>query len=319
MGVLSMSLPDDYLVYPHRRAGLDHDRFDYSVLFERPPVRWPGGARVALWVVPTLEHFPLDMAPGRVKPLGSLDRPYPDYWNYTLRDYGNRLGAERVLAALRQRGLAASVAMSARLAEQAPRLLDAVVNSGGEVIAHGVDMAHVHSSEVDQSDERAWVQESLATLRKLSGQPVVGWSSPAHSQSHATLDLVAAEGVRYVCDWVNDDMPYPMRTKSGPLVAMPHGFEIADLQLYHVLHHSADEVTEQMIDHFDALYREAGEHGGRVVAFSVRPWLTGVPHRIAAFERVLDHVCRHAGVWSATGAEIMTHWQSETERTALRP
>jgi len=31
----------------------------------------------------------------------------------------------------------------------------------------------------------------------------------------------------------------------------------------------------------------------------------GIPHRIQAFARVLDHVTRHAGVWSATGVEIL--------------
>ena len=60
----------------------------------------PTGARIALWIVPTLEFFPLDMAPKGVKPPGGLERPYPDYWNYTLRDYGNRVGFARIFRAL---------------------------------------------------------------------------------------------------------------------------------------------------------------------------------------------------------------------------
>ena len=63
-------LPADYLDYPLRRQGMDHDRYDWSVLPQRPPVAWPGGARIALWVTVSLqwlspeqfalEHFPLD-------------------------------------------------------------------------------------------------------------------------------------------------------------------------------------------------------------------------------------------------------------------
>ncbi len=105
-----MSLPDSYLTYPHRRAGMDHTRYAASNLFQRKPVAWPNGARVALWIVPTLEFFPLDMAPKLVKPPGGLERPYPDFWNYTLRDYGNRVGFARVFRALERRGLKASVA-----------------------------------------------------------------------------------------------------------------------------------------------------------------------------------------------------------------
>src|SRR5712671_6440725 len=88
---------------------MDHDRYAYSNLFKRKPVLWPDQARIALWIMPTLEFFPLDMAPKGVKPPGGLERPFPDYWNYTLRDYGNRVGFARIFRALETRGLKASV------------------------------------------------------------------------------------------------------------------------------------------------------------------------------------------------------------------
>ena len=128
-----MTLPASYFEYPFRRPGMDHARYAYSNLFERKPVQWPGGARVALWIVPTLEFFPLDMAPKGVKPPGGLERPYPDYWNYTLRDYGNRVGFARIFRALEERGLQASVAMSSRLAERYPHVLQEVNRLGFEL------------------------------------------------------------------------------------------------------------------------------------------------------------------------------------------
>jgi len=33
------------------------ERIDYSAAPDRPPLRWPGGARVALWVAPNIEHY----------------------------------------------------------------------------------------------------------------------------------------------------------------------------------------------------------------------------------------------------------------------
>ena len=302
---------DDYLVYPHRRAGMDHDRYAYSNLFKRKPVTWPGGARVALWIVPTLELFPLDMAPGKVKPSGALDRPYPDYWNYTLRDYGNRVGAARIFRALEQRGLKATVAMSSGLVARYPHLVREANRLGFEIAAHGIDMAHIHTGDLDEAEERGWIDTALKTLRAASGQPVTGWYAPAHSETWRTLDLVAEAGCRYVCDWVNDDMPYPLRTASGSLHAMPHAYEVSDLQLFHFYRYKPRQFIEQVRDHFDHLYKEAASHGGRIVALSLRPWVSGVPHRIAAVEAVLDHICRHAGVWSATGAEILEHWHRQ--------
>ncbi|MEZ5853870.1 MAG: polysaccharide deacetylase family protein [Hyphomicrobiaceae bacterium] len=303
-----MPLPNDYLTYPYRRAGMDHDRYAYSNLFERKPVTWPGGARIALWIVPTLELFPLDMTTARVKPLGALDRPYPDYWNYTLRDYGNRVGAARVFRALEQRGLKASVAMSAGLAARYPHLIEEARRLQFEVVAHGLDMGHIHAGDLPEDEEREWIASSLATLRQASGQPVAGWYSPAHSETWRTLDLVATEGCGYVCDWANDDMPYRLGTSSGELHAMPHAYEVSDLQLFHFYRYKPHQFIQQLKDHFELLYREAEVHGSRIVTLSLRPWICGVPHRIAAVEHVLDHILGHAGIWSATGREILAEW-----------
>src|SRR5205085_10484299 len=124
-----------------------------------------------------------------------------------------------------------SVAMSARLAERYPHVLAEVNRLAFELIAHGIDMNHVHATGVGRDVEREWVERSLATLRKLSGQPVKGWYSPASSESHDPPDLVAAAGCDYICDWVNDDLPYRFETSAGAIHAMPHAYEISDLQL----------------------------------------------------------------------------------------
>jgi hypothetical protein len=69
--------------------------------------------------------------------------------------------------------------------------------------------------------------------------------------------------------------------------------------------------VEQVMDHFDLLEREAATSGARIVALSLRPWISGVPHRIAAIEQVLDRMGERAGVWSATGAEILAAWKAQ--------
>ena len=43
-------LPADYLEYPLRKRGMDHDIYAYRALPTTKPVQWPGGARVALWI-----------------------------------------------------------------------------------------------------------------------------------------------------------------------------------------------------------------------------------------------------------------------------
>ena len=303
-----MSLPPEYLDYKWRRHGMDHDRYDWSMLVNRKKVDWPGNARVALWIVCALEWFPLDMKGQPFKPPGAMVTAYPDLRHYTLRDYGNRVGIYRLMRTLAQRNLTASVAVNEAVAVRYPSLLKDVVQSGWEVLGHGRSMDHLHHGGLAEDAEAALIDASLTRLRADSGQAVRGWLSPARSQSFATPDLLAAAGVQYQCDWANDDMPYAMRTKSGPLYAMPHNPDIDDYTIIIQNHHSEDEFTEQLIDQFNFLYDEAGREGGRIMAMSLHPWIIGQPYRMRALERALDVMLAREGVWCATGGEILANW-----------
>lgn len=305
-----MSLPQEHLEYPLRRYGMDHDRYDWSPLPARQPVVWPNQARIALWVVPALEWFPLDMKGQPFKPPGAMQTAYPDLRHYTLRDYGNRVGIYRIMDALRQRGVPASVAVNAAVAVRYPHLLNACVREGWEVIANGLDMDHLHHGGLDEAQERQWISHSLEILQKASGQKVRGWLSPAKSESQHTLDLLAEAGLDYVCDWVNDDMPYAMRTRSKALHAMPHPIDIDDYTILVQNHHTEDDFRDALIDQFDLLYRESAPDNGRVMAISLHPWIIGQPYRIGALEQALDHMLRHRGVWAATGSQILDAWNT---------
>ena len=306
-----MSLPNDYLEYAQRRYGMDHDRYDWSMLPRRKPVVWPGGARVALWVVPALEWFPLDMKGLPFKPPGAMVTAYPDLRHYTLRDYGNRVGIFRIMQALDRHGIRASVAVNAAVAARYPALVQECIQRHWEIIANGQDMDHLHHAGLAREDEKKLIAGTLDVLRKASGQPVRGWLSPAKSESAATLDLLGEAGLDYVCDWVNDDMPYAMRTPSGPIHAMPHPVDMDDTTILVQNHHTEDDFRDQLCDQFDLLYRESATQGGRVMAISLHPWVIGQPYRIQALEDALRHIMRHKGVWAATGAQILDAWTAQ--------
>src|SRR5579862_4660375 len=68
--------------------------FPYSPIIHRPPLKWPNGAHVALWVIPNIEFFALDekVPPGS----GGTGVPVPDVPTWSSRDYGNRVGVFRL-------------------------------------------------------------------------------------------------------------------------------------------------------------------------------------------------------------------------------
>lgn len=304
-------LPEDYLRYPLRRRGMDHDIYPYRALPRAQPVQWPGGARIALWVAVHVGHFPMDMP---LKPFiapGGMERPYPSFWDYTQRDYGNRIGIYRLIAALAARGLTATALLSAALAPLYPVLMDDIAQAGWEPACAGLDMGHLHHGQVPEAEEAATVKRAASLLRARFGGAVQGWHSPAHSESPRTPGLVAAEGFAWTSGWANDDMPYGMATPSGPLLAMPLPQDLADQRMLHQQNMATEDFCAAVLAAHAALDAEAAATGGgRILTLSVTPWLMGQPHRIRAFGAMLDAILAKGSVWNATGAQIAQAWQA---------
>lgn len=303
---MTTELPGAYLDYPRRRYGMDHDRYAWSSLFDRPKVEWPDGARVAVWVVATLDWYPLNTPAKPFAVPGALDRPYPDFRHYSLRDYGSRVGIYRILRVMERHGGKATAMVAGAIAQRYPWLVRDLIGAGWEVGAAGLDMAHVHHGGLDPAQEATWVRETIASVRGASGQSVRGWISPARSESRATLDLITAESVGYVCDWANDDMPYPIKTKTGRLHAMPFAPEIGDFKVLLQYFRPLASYAQQLQDQFDALYAESQDWGGRILCVPLTPWVIGQPHRIRALADTLEAISRRPGVWFATGSEILS-------------
>lgn len=303
-----MAVDPDYLRYPLRRPGNDHGHYPVSHLPDRAPVVWPGGRGVAVWIVPIVEVFPLDMRPTPFVPHGGMTRPYPDYWNYTLQDYGNRVGIYRILDALETRGLTASCAVNAALAGKHPTLL-ADIASRHEVIAHGRDMGTLHGDELSAEDEAAIISASRDTLADAIGKPPRGWFSPAWAVSGRTTQLAREAGFDYTCDWAGDELPLRMTGPADGLVAMPLGYELSDTRLILEYRQMAWDWAEQVIDAYRFLAAEAERTGaGRLLTVPVHPWIIGTPHRIGAFEQVLDAVTKSGSAWVASGTQIVDAW-----------
>ena len=115
--------------------------------------------------------------------------------------------------------------------------------------------------------------------------------------------LLAAAGVKYIGDWVYDDEPTVIKTTKGPLVTLPYTIECNDIPVMIIQHHNSDYLLQMVKDQFDRLYLE-GADNARVMAISIHPYITGVPHRIKYLEALLDYVIGHDGVALMTASEI---------------
>lgn len=299
-----MTLDPAYLDYPLRKAGMDHDHYRWSNLFARPPIAWPSGQAVAVAVVINLEWFPILPEDKPFRAPGHMVTPYPDYRHYTAREYGSRVGFYRMLDALMRVRARASVAVNAAIATRYPQIIADIVAAGHEIVAHSTYMNGTIASGLPEADERALIAASLDTLERVSGTRPRGWMSIARSQSFNTPRLLAEAGLSYMCDWVNDELPYRFATGAGDLVNVPVNHELSDRQIVTVQQNSADSYVQQMQDAHALLAGEAVRFGGRMLPLNITPYVMGLPYRIDAFERLLAYLAEQPDTAFHTTGEI---------------
>jgi allantoinase len=303
-----MTLDPSYLEYPKRRRGYDHDLYDWSALHTRKPVTWPNGKSVAVWICVSLEWFPITPSDTPFRAPGHMQTAFPDYRHYTAREYGTRIGFYRLLDAFEKAGVKASIATNSAIAERYPQIITDIVSAGHEVIAHSTDMNGTIASGMEVGAEMALISRSLDTLEKATGVRPKGWHSIARSQSFDTPDLLKAAGVTYCCDWVNDELPY--RFNNG-LINLPLNHELSDRQIITVQQQSVDSYAQSMLDAFDWLAGEAKLSGGRMLPMHITPYITGLPYRIDAFERLLSELSARHEAWFARGDGIVSVWEEQ--------
>jgi peptidoglycan/xylan/chitin deacetylase (PgdA/CDA1 family) len=292
---------------------MDHDHYAWSALPTRPPLRWPDGAQLALCVVVLLEQYDFQPPPDSYtlrRPSGGFfPLPFPDYVRLGHRDYGHRVGIYRVLDALERAGVPATVAVDALTAEHYPFLMRHLGERGVEVMGHGVAASRLITSRMGEADERATIAEGLGAVEAVTGRRPTGWLSPEGAESTRTPLLLAEAGVGYLCDWPNDEQPYAMTVPGGELISLPGLLEIDDeFALWH-RKLGVERWARMAVEAAEVLHAD-GAASGRLLLWTVRPWLVGQPFRIGAFEAALRTITSWPAVWAAHGDAIASHFRA---------
>lgn len=268
--------------------------FPYTAIVDRPRISWPGDARVAVWVVPNIEHFHLEMGPGA-----------PDVRNHARRDYGNRVGVWRLMETLSKHGIRGSVALNGEVVRHYPRIMEECARLQWELMGHGLTNSQFLSG-MSRDEEAALIAETRTAVESC-GQKMRGWLGPGLTETWSTLDLLREAGVEYVADWCNDDLPYVM---NNGLYSIPYSLELNDMPLFNAPSISIVDFERRIRDTFDVLYEE-GARNGRVMCIALHPFLIGAPHRIRYLDSALRHIASHDKVWFATGAEIIEAYAAQ--------
>ena len=289
---------------------LPTERIAYSPIPERPRLALPGGARLAVWVIVNIEEWnPREAMPRTVLTPPAGGSPMPDIPNWAWHEYGNRVGFWRMLEVLDRLKIRAAVAINGGAIHAYEPISRAALERGWEFIGHGFGQKNMQKV----ADERADIAKTTAVIHEFTGRRPRGWLGPGLTETWDTPDILAEEGYEYVCDWVLDDQPVLLKTRTGSIVSVPYTQECNDVAMMLIQHHTAAEYKSRAIDQFEQLYADA-QQSARIMALVIHPYIMGAPHRLRYFREALEHIHSRPNVLFWTGEQIL-EWFTATSRS----
>jgi peptidoglycan/xylan/chitin deacetylase (PgdA/CDA1 family) len=279
---------------------LPTDRIAYSPIPQRPRLVLPGGARMAVWVIVNIEEWnPLEAMPRTVLTPPAGGSPMPDIPNWAWHEYGNRVGFWRMLDVFDELKIPAVLAINGSAIRSYEPIARAALDRGWEFMGHGFGQKNMQKVENERED----IVKTREAIRAFAGRPPRGWLGPGLTETWETPDILVEEGFDYVADWVLDDQPVRLKTRTKPLLNLPYTQECNDVAMMLIQHHVAAEYRNRAIDQFDQIHKDSA-HSARVMALVVHPYIMGAPHRLRYFQEALQHMCARSDVLFWTGERI---------------
>ncbi|MBN8920242.1 MAG: polysaccharide deacetylase family protein, partial [Rhizobiales bacterium] len=260
-----------------------------------------------VWPVLALEHWDISRPMARMvisPPQGQAQQP--DHPNWSWHEYGMRVGFWRMKRMFERLNMSPTVTLNGKACETYPAVVQACVDNGWELNAHGYDQQPMHKLD----DQRAFIARAMDTIEKFGGRRPRGWFGPGLTQTYETLDYLSEAGVEYIGDWVADDDPVTLKTTHKPVVALPYNFEVHDIVMMALQHQPSSEWHARAMDYFDCLYEESHDRA-KIMSFAVHPYLSGVPHRFVHIERTFAEILARPGVACWDGARILDWYRTQ--------
>jgi peptidoglycan/xylan/chitin deacetylase (PgdA/CDA1 family) len=277
------------------------ERLEYSPIGAREPLALPGGARMVVWTIVNVEEWDIDRPMPRTvltPPAGGT--PKPDIPNWAWHEYGNRVGFWRMLEVLDEFKVRAVLAINGTAIGRYDAISRAAIEREWEFMGHGYTQRNMQAVDNERDD----IARTTEAIRGATGRAPRGWLGPGLTETWETPDLLAEQGYEYVCDWVLDDQPVWLKTRSRPILSVPYTQECNDVAMMLIQHHSASEYYDRAMDQFEQLYRDSRD-SARVMALVVHPYIMGAPHRLKYYRKALKYIRKQSDVLLWTGEQIL--------------
>ena len=295
-----------------------------------PHAHWPGGARIAVQFVLNYEegaencvlHGDTASETFLSEIVGAVPFSARHMSMESLYEYGSRAGVWRLLRLFREREMPLTVFGVGMALARNPGVVDAFMEDGHEIAAHG--WRWISYQEVGEDVEREHLAKAVEAIVALTGRPPDGWYTGREGPNTRRL-VVEHGGFVYSADGYADDLPYyaevPTRSGSEPLLIVPYALDTNDMRFATAQgFNGGDQFYAYLKDAFDVLYAEGdpkGSNAPKMLSVGLHCRLAGRPARAAAVARFLDYVRQHEDVWIARRIDIARHWRTHFPATRV--
>ena len=255
---------------------------------------------MVVWTIVNVEEWDINQTMPRTvltPPAGGA--PMPDIPNWAWHEYGNRVGFWRFIEILDSLDIKAALAINGTAVKAYEAISRAALERGWEFMGHGYTQRNMQKVENERDD----IAKTTEAIRAFTGKRPRGWLGPGLTETWETPDLLVEAGYDYVCDWVLDDQPVWLKTRTKPIINVPYTQECNDVAMMLIQHHEAGEYYRRAMDQFEQIYADSSD-SARVMALVVHPYIMGAPHRAKYYRRALAEIRAHKDVLFWTGGEI---------------
>lgn len=289
-----------------------HGRYEYSPITGRPRFRWPGDRKLAVYFAFGIEHYAF--GEGLTENLVA-GMPAPDVLNHSWREYGNRVGAWRVLDLFARSNTPLAILLNSAVCDAAPELIKACTSQGCEMVAHGYSNSDTMAGMAEQP-QRDYLHRVAAQIAGATGKRPEGWAGPWLAETLQTPDLLQESGYTYLLDWCMDDQPVWMKTRAGRILSVPYTQELNDSSAIIGRQVDARDFADMVVDQFDEM-RATDDDQALVMSVVVHSFIIGQPFRLRAFRRAVEHILQsREDIWITQPGAIARHFRGLSNEPA---
>lgn len=284
------------------------------VASRRPPISWPGNARLSVNLSVTFETWPGDLGrPHSLQNQKSGKIPPDALFTKNLsvimdRQFGERVGIFEIMDLLKREEIKATFWLNGVTVERFPQVAREILEHGHELASE--TYTHDYSFMKTPEQDRADIHKCVAAFQKAVGVRPLGYISPGHLPTDSTPAILAEEGYLYWSDPSQEELPYTLKVNGRNLVIMSNGMGVSDYTTFRDEGKTFRQVVEMWKDAFDWLYDKGSTYPTRM-AVSMHPYLVGRPYRIKVLQEFIQYIKKFPDVWISPCIDVVNWWREK--------